>query len=430
MPDYQKHIVYLSEAQKEELFLNGSITVNGRTITYSDSDLYLTPQAAPLTDVQVNGTSIVQNGVANVPVAGVGVFGVIKSNNMGVAVNNSGEAYVLKATSTDVKAGTANYKPIVPSNQQESAFYGLAKAAGDSTQSASSNAVGTYTDAAKASIQHMLGTDTNIAPYESDTTADAAYTIGEMFMLNGKLYQATAAIAIGDTLEVGTNCAISNASEVFPHDVQVNGTSVVSNGVANVPAASTSDFGVVRIYASRGLMLNANKLQIDNASVTDIKAGANNSYKVIIVDRQDASTFYGLAKAAGDSTQSASSNAVGTYTVEAKAAIQSMLGIDLSSIASQVEIPLVETVSGTTPSITGQPNTRYNCGEVSTISITPPASGSIDVIFESGSTAAVLTVPNTVKWPSWFDATSLDTNTIYEILITDGVYGSVMSWAT
>lgn len=107
-----------------------------------------------------------------------------------------------------------------------------------------------------------------------------------------------------------------------------------------------------------------------------------------------------------------------------------MLGIDLASIASEVEIPLVETVSGTTPSITGQPNTRYTCGEVSTISITPPASGTVDVIFESGSTAAVLTVPNTVKWPAWFDATALETNTIYEILITDGVYGAVMTWAT
>ena len=100
-----------------------------------------------------------------------------------------------------------------------------------------------------------------------------------------------------------------------------------------------------------------------------------------------------------------------------------------AAVAEHVDIPIVETVSGTTPSIIGQPNTRYICGEVSTISITPPANGSIVVRFTSGTTAAVLTVPNTVKFPVWFDATSLDASTIYEIIITDGTYGGVMSWA-
>lgn len=92
-------------------------------------------------------------------------------------------------------------------------------------------------------------------------------------------------------------------------------------------------------------------------------------------------------------------------------------------------ISLVETVTGTTPTITGQPNVRYMCGEVATLNVTPPVSGTIDVIFESGSTATVLTVPSTVMFPSWFDADNLDADTIYEIMITDGVYGAVMSWA-
>ena len=87
-----------------------------------------------------------------------------------------------------------------------------------------------------------------------------------------------------------------------------------------------------------------------------------------------------------------------------------------------------ETVTGTTVSITGVANTRYICGEVSTISITPPQSGIIDVIFTSGSSVAVLTVPSTVKWPSGFDPTSLEANTTYELNIMDGVYGAVMTW--
>lgn len=94
-------------------------------------------------------------------------------------------------------------------------------------------------------------------------------------------------------------------------------------------------------------------------------------------------------------------------------------------VATEVE---VKNVSGTTPTITGVDNTRYICGEVSTISITPPSSGIIDVIFTSGTTPAVLTIPNTVKLPGWFDASSLEANTTYEINILNGVYGAVSAW--
>ena len=90
---------------------------------------------------------------------------------------------------------------------------------------------------------------------------------------------------------------------------------------------------------------------------------------------------------------------------------------------------IIEPVTGSTPSITGVANTRYMCEEVSTISITPPDSGTIEVFFTSGTTPAVLTLPNTVKMPEWFDATTLEANTIYDIIITDGVYGAVMTWA-
>lgn len=85
--------------------------------------------AVPVDDVQINGTSIVNNGVANVPVA----------------------------SSSDSKTGTNNASIITPYHQHESAFYGLAKAAGDNTQSASSSPVGTYTSEAKTAINNMLG---------------------------------------------------------------------------------------------------------------------------------------------------------------------------------------------------------------------------------------------------------------------------------
>lgn len=92
-----------------------------------------------VTDVQVNGQSIVSDGVANVPLAETNVFGALKT-----------------AEISTVKAGNTNQRAITPYYNHAAAFYGLAKAAGDTTQSQSDNAVGTYTDAAKRKIAEML----------------------------------------------------------------------------------------------------------------------------------------------------------------------------------------------------------------------------------------------------------------------------------
>ena len=113
----------------------------------------------------------------------------------------------------------------------------------------------------------------------------------------------------------------------------------------------------------------------------------------------------------------------------------SIVNNGVANITSEaVGVTTVETVSGGTPSITGAANKRYICGECSTLSITAPASGIIDVVFESGSTATVLTVTSAktgvsaVKWANGFDPTSLDANTVYEINIMDGEYGVVGKW--
>lgn len=110
-------------------------------------------------------------------------------------------------------------------------------------------------------------------------------------------------------------------------DVQVNGTSVLNQGVANIPEASASTYGVVK-----------------------------------------------------------------TGTV---------------------------TVTGTTPTITALSGIQYVCGEVSTLDITLPASGIVDVVFESGSTPTVLTITPptgmTMEWTNGFDSTALEADTLYEL---------------
>ena len=532
MPN-SKQIVYLSQAQYAELIANGTITVDGVTVTYDENDIYVTPQAEPVTDVRMNGTSVTANGIANIPNGGYGTYGVMKLHtnvgNDGLRISD-GNLGIYPAFSNDMKQGRQNGRPITPSTQDSATFYGLAKVAGHDEKD-STNTVGTYTPAAKAAIQSMLGVSDLIATAEPTLVASKAYAIGDVFTANGKLYKATTAIAVNDTIVLqnegetisGANAVETNVGEGFPHDVQVNGTSIVTDGVASIPVATNSIFGVTKGNINQGIGVDSvsKNLYISQASESQVKTGTS-VYKPITPANQHVSTFYGLAKAAGDTTQSASDNAVGTYTDDAKAAIRTMLGavgtedyatsstggvfktgsttgtglylnptsgILFTSPADTGELKIgtntnrivapsnayaatfyglakaagdttmssssnavgtytdnakasikamlgiqdgstgTVDVSGTTPTITAVENTRYVCGEVTSLNFTPAASGICIVRFTSGSTVTVLTVPSTVKFPEWFDSTSLETNTIYEICVTDGVYGAVMSWA-
>lgn len=129
-------------------------------------------QEVPVEDVQINGTSILSNGVANIPKAGSNTLGVMKVwNTYGVFMNSSGNLQIFCTSTAQAKEGTDSYHPIVPSHQHEAAFYGLAKAAGDTTQSQSDNAVGVYTASAKTAIRTMLGLEDVYQDYSSALTA-------------------------------------------------------------------------------------------------------------------------------------------------------------------------------------------------------------------------------------------------------------------
>lgn len=173
-----------------------------------------TAPSAPVRDVQVNGTSVVNDGVANVPIASSTNLGVVYAAGDGIFIYASGKIVVQASTSAEIKAGTNGNKPIVPGKQHEAAFYGLAKAAGDTSQSASSNAVGTYTDAAKDAIMLMLGIIDMIAPHEG-AQASRSYGVGGVFVHAGKLYKSTAAIAIGNAITPGANCVQTTLGELI-----------------------------------------------------------------------------------------------------------------------------------------------------------------------------------------------------------------------
>ena len=201
-------------------------------------------------------------------------------------------------------------------------------------------------------------------------------------------------------------------------DVQINGTSIVNQGTANIPLATSSAPGVAKVNSNYGVQISNGSLLTSIASGNEIK-NTSTLYKVITPSNLNSAVFYGLAKAAGDTTQAALAYGVGTYTEDAKSAISEMLNGAVS-------------VSGTTPSITAKAGVRYICGEVSTLTIVVPASGCIDVTFTSGSTQTVLTVtpPSgmTMRWANGFDPTALEANTTYEINIMDGCLGVAGSW--
>ena len=171
MPN-SKQIVYLSQAQYGELIANGTITVDGVTVTYDENDIYVTPQAEPITDVRVNGTSVTANGVANIPKMSTSTFGVAKvTNAFGIGIDGaSGNLQTILPSDAQIQDGTMARTPITPQNQHKSTFYGLAKVAGVDERN-SELPVGTYTDSAKTAIQTMLDVPSNAAMTTAISTA-------------------------------------------------------------------------------------------------------------------------------------------------------------------------------------------------------------------------------------------------------------------
>ena len=113
----------------------------------------------PVDDVRINGTSILNNGVADIPIPNGSTFGVVKvtgSGSEGIVLNPSKQLRIYPISSADAKAGTAQYRPVTPMRQHESVFYGLAKIAGHDEKD-STLPVGTYTEEAKTAIRTMLG---------------------------------------------------------------------------------------------------------------------------------------------------------------------------------------------------------------------------------------------------------------------------------
>ena len=288
----------------------GAVTLNAGDMSYDDQTTYssgtvgavLSETMEDLTqlqtdvdgkvdDVQIDGTSIVDaNNVANIPVAisGGGFPGLIKIGNVvnGLAISTgTGNAYVIASSSSEIKSGSAEYKPVVPYRQHESTFYGLAKAAGDSTQSASSNAVGTYTDAAKIAIQKMLGIYE--APWEliredtfiNDTVASPQITVDS----NGNSFELTDVILLLEMPTHDSESKIQNYIQLYDGSTEVSRSAYINT---TLPANS----------AYHGLYFIVEKKDNLIFSTTKPMGASSNGANLSVVYRQDFTNIGGISE--------------------------------------------------------------------------------------------------------------------------------------
>lgn len=105
-------------------------------------------------------------------------------------------------------------------------------------------------------------------------------------------------------------------------------------------------------------------------------------------------------------------SAVQTSLSKADTALQ-----EHQDISGKQDKEKTQTISGETVSITPENNTIYQCGTLTSLTITnPPINGAYSIIFTSGSTATTTVIPATILGLEDFVS---DANTIYEINVLD-----------
>lgn len=97
-----------------------------------------------------------------------------------------------------------------------------------------------------------------------------------------------------------------------------------------------------------------------------------------------------------------------------------------ADLAGRSERPTAVIVTGATFTVTPEDNKVYECGELTSLTITnPPATGAYSIVFTSGATATATTIPATIQGLESFVA---EANTLYEINVLDN-RALVGSWA-
>lgn len=208
----------------------------------------------PVQDVQIGGTSILNQGVANVPIGSTSAPGVVGVGS-GLGINESNNLYVRAATSNQIKAGIDFNRAIVPAYNGESVFYGLAKIAGADMASVSGAVVGQYPEAQKVAIQKMLGIYE--APWEliredtftNATEADHIITVDG----NGQAFELTDVVLQFETPKQDTSSGKGSYGQIWFYYGETSYYAVECG--AWTQAAGAAAYGVSAVVENHGNMM-------------------------------------------------------------------------------------------------------------------------------------------------------------------------------
>lgn len=218
----------------------------------------------------------------------------------------------------------------------------------------------------------------------------------------------------------GHRVTITDAQGTRSFDVR-NGTNG-DDGRGIASAVMNADYTLTLTYTDGTSYTTPSLRGADGYSPVASVSKSGKVVTISITDRQGTTTA--TVRDGEDGTPGVGIPAGGT----AGQVLSKVDGVDYNTAWTDKD-PVI-TVTGTTPSITALPGIRYVCGEVTTIDITLPDSGIVDVVFESGATATVLTITPptgvTLKWANGWDGVC-EANTTYEINVCDGL-GVAASW--
>lgn len=210
--------------------------------------------------------------------------------------------------------------------------------------------------------------------------------------------------------------------------VSANGTSVATSGVANIPAASTSAYGVTKLTSAT----NSTSTTLA-ATASAVKAAYDlaNNYK---------GTVTGVKINGSTKTPSSGTVDVGNVVTSVK-----LNGTTYSPSSGIVDLGTIESGGGSSggsgayaevnhgtndTTFTLTPNTFHVWDEVASLDLTlgGETSGVANEYlfqFTSGSTATSLVLPDDIKWAN--DELTIEPDKIYQVSILKGL-GSVLEW--
>lgn len=350
-------------------------------------------------------SSALSNYVQRTDYASAATGGVIRVGS-GFNITSAGYFNIKRATASEIKAGQEAYSPIVPFNQHSSVFYGLAKAAGDTTQAESSNAVGTYTTDAKTAIKTMLGiTDVDISSLSTRLTT-AESNIGTLQTTVSDLSDNVADAEDGIIALESSVSSLGTRLGTAENNITALESSFTSLGTRLTTAEGAITSQGTRLTTAEGSIssqdtrLTTAESDIDglDTRVTALENGQGPSY---VVDDTPTANSNNLVKSGGvysainnvSSNVSTLSTSVNTLSTSVNT-MQSTVQNNVSGITSlESRVSYLESVSGAnvediTNDVTMvkssgsnaslQGYEMYKCGNIVTFSITMKATGTVN----------------------------------------------------